>query len=97
MSAISLRLPNSIHARVKHLAKDDGVSVNQFITVALTEKLSVMNAAKYFAEKAKKKQQEVYDFAVHPAVGLVNNHRQGFHDIIIRRKTHNVKPACRGK
>ena len=61
MSAISLRLPNSIHARVKHLAKDDGVSVNQFITVALTEKLSVMNAAEYFAEKAKKGSREKYD------------------------------------
>jgi hypothetical protein len=61
MSAISLRLPNSIHARVKHLAKDDGVSVNQFITVALTEKLSVMNAAEYFAEKAKKGNREKYD------------------------------------
>jgi predicted HicB family RNase H-like nuclease len=36
MSAISLRLPNSIHSRVKNLAKFDGVSVNQFITVALT-------------------------------------------------------------
>jgi hypothetical protein len=47
MSAISLRLPNSIHARVRNLAKYDGVSVNQFITVALTEKLSVMNAAEY--------------------------------------------------
>ena len=61
MRAISLRLPNSIHARVKHLAKDDGVSVNQFITVALTEKLSVMNAAEYFAEKAKKGSREKYD------------------------------------
>jgi hypothetical protein len=61
MSAISLRLPNSIHARVKHLAKDDGVSVNQFITVALTEKLSVMNAAEYFAEKSKKGNREKYD------------------------------------
>jgi hypothetical protein len=61
MSAISLRLPNSIHARVKHLAKDNGVSVNQFITVALTEKLSVMNAVEYFAEKAKKGSREKYD------------------------------------
>lgn len=76
MSAISLRLPNSIHARVKHLAKDDGVSVNQFITVALTEKLSVLNAAEYFAKKAKcdiilsyEKQQEVYDFAATPQLG----------------------------
>jgi hypothetical protein len=54
MSAISLRLPNSIHTRVKDLAKYDGVSVNQFITVALTEKLSVMNALDYFEEKAGK-------------------------------------------
>ena len=61
MSALSLRLPNSIHARVKHLAKDDGVSVNQFITVTLTEKLSVMNAAEYFAGKAKKGNREKYD------------------------------------
>jgi hypothetical protein len=61
MSAISLRLPNSIHARVRHLAKYDGVSVNQFITVALTEKLSVMNAAEYFEEKAGKGSRESYD------------------------------------
>jgi hypothetical protein len=36
-------------------------TVNQFITVALTEKLSVMNAAEYFAEKAKKGNREKYD------------------------------------
>jgi hypothetical protein len=61
MSAISLRLPNSIHSRVKHLAKDDGVSVNQFITVALTEKLSVMNAKEYFEEKAKRGTRDTFD------------------------------------
>jgi hypothetical protein len=61
MSAISLRLPNSIHSRVKNLAKFDGVSVNQFITVALTEKLSVMNAADYFEEKANKGSREKFE------------------------------------
>ncbi|MDD5675963.1 MAG: toxin-antitoxin system HicB family antitoxin [Chitinivibrionales bacterium] len=61
MGAISLRLPNSIHSRVKNLAKYDGVSVNQFITVALTEKLSVMNAEEYFEEKAKRGSREKYD------------------------------------
>jgi hypothetical protein len=61
MSAISLRLPNSIHSRVKNLAKFDGVSVNQFITVALTEKLSVMNAADYFEEKASKGSREKFE------------------------------------
>jgi hypothetical protein len=42
-------------------AKDDGVSVNQFITVALTEKLSVMNAAEYFEERAKSGSREKFD------------------------------------
>jgi hypothetical protein len=61
MSVISLRLPNSIHSRVKYLAKDDGVSVNQFITVALTEKLSVMNAAEYFEERTKNGSRDKFD------------------------------------
>jgi hypothetical protein len=64
MSAISLRLPNSIHSRVKNLAKYDGVSVNQFITVALTEKLSVMNAEEYFEEKAKRGSRVKYDLVL---------------------------------
>jgi hypothetical protein len=61
MSAISLRLPKSIHSRVRHLAKDDGVSVNQFITIALTEKLSVMNASEYFEERARKGSREKFE------------------------------------
>lgn len=61
MSAISLRLPNSIHSRVKDLAKFDGVSINQFITIAVTEKLSVMNAVDYFEEKASKGSREKFE------------------------------------
>jgi len=52
MSTVSLRLPNSIHNRVKELAKIDGVSINQFIAVALTEKVSVMNAFDYLKDRA---------------------------------------------
>ena len=54
MSTVSLRLPNSIHNRVKQLAKMDGVSINQFISVALTEKVSVMNAVDYLENRAKR-------------------------------------------
>ncbi len=61
MSNISLRLPNSIHSRVKELAKIDGVSINQFIAVALTEKISVMNAADYLEERAKKGKKNKFD------------------------------------
>ncbi|MCP4297243.1 MAG: toxin-antitoxin system HicB family antitoxin [Proteobacteria bacterium] len=40
MSTLSLRLPDSLHERVKNLSKVEGVSINQFITLALTEKMS---------------------------------------------------------
>lgn len=61
MSTISLRLPNSIHNRVKELAKMDGVSINQFISIALTEKLSVMNAADYLEKRAKRGSREKFE------------------------------------
>lgn len=61
MSAISLRIPNSIHGRVKTLAKSDGVSVNQFITVALAEKLSVMDAMNYVSQRAKRASRDKFE------------------------------------
>ena len=61
MSTVSLRLPNSIHNRVKELARQDGVSINQFISIALTEKLSVMNAAEYLEKRAKRASREKFE------------------------------------
>ncbi|MFN8448210.1 MAG: YlcI/YnfO family protein [Anaerolineae bacterium] len=40
MSAINLRLPESLHEAIRELAKEDNVSINQFITLALSEKVS---------------------------------------------------------
>jgi predicted transcriptional regulator len=40
MSTISLRLPDSLHDQVRELAKQENVSINQFITLALAEKIS---------------------------------------------------------
>jgi predicted HicB family RNase H-like nuclease len=40
MSTISLRLPESLHKRVRELAKAEHVSINQLITTALAEKMS---------------------------------------------------------
>jgi len=52
MSAISLRLPNSIHRRVRDVAKHDGVSINQFISVAVSEKISALEAEDYLDARA---------------------------------------------
>ncbi len=35
MSTISLRLPGSLHKSVRDLAKEDNISINQFIATAL--------------------------------------------------------------
>ena len=52
MSAISVRLPDSLHRRVKALAARDNVSINQLITLALAEKLSALETEDYLGQRA---------------------------------------------
>lgn len=52
MSTISLRLPESLHNRVRMIAEREGVSINQLITTALAEKLSALLTEDYLAERA---------------------------------------------
>ena len=54
MSTISLRLPESLHKRVKELAKREGVSINQLVNSALTEKVSALLTEEYLEARAKK-------------------------------------------
>jgi hypothetical protein len=46
-----LRLPRSVKAAVEKLARQEGVSLNQFVATAVAEKLAVMSTAEYFAER----------------------------------------------
>jgi hypothetical protein len=50
-SIYPLRLPRSLKAEVARRAKDDLVSINQFVTIAVAEKLAAMASAGYFADK----------------------------------------------
>jgi len=52
MSILSLRIPESLHNRVRILATEDNVSINQFITSALAEKLSALDTEKYLENRA---------------------------------------------
>lgn len=57
MSALSLRLPNSIHQHIKEIAQQEGVSINQFIASAVAEKISALMTEDYLtmrAQRAKK-------------------------------------------
>ncbi len=50
-----LKLPLSIKRAAQRLAKEDGVSLNQWIAVAVAEKVGVMEtAAEFFQQRAGK-------------------------------------------
>ena len=52
MSTISLRLPESLHKKVRELAKAEDVSINQLISTALAEKMSALMTVEYLEERA---------------------------------------------
>ena len=52
MSTISLRLPESLHKRVRELARTEEISINQFVTTALAEKMSALMTLDYLKERA---------------------------------------------
>lgn len=54
MSALSLRLPDSIHRHIKEVAKKEGVSINQFISSAVSEKISALMTEDYLKTRAKR-------------------------------------------
>ena len=54
MSALSLRLPDSIHRHIREIAKKEGVSINQFISSAVSEKISALLTEDYLKSRAKK-------------------------------------------
>jgi len=52
MSTLSLRLPDSIHTKIKELARREGVSVNQFLNSAAAEKVSAILTVDYLKREA---------------------------------------------
>ena len=52
MTALTVRLPNSVHAKIRELAARDEISVNQFIASAAAEKLASMLTLDYLRQEA---------------------------------------------
>ena len=70
MSTISLRIPDSLHAYAKALAKEDGISVNQLITTALAEKMSALATETYLEERAKRGNRNAFENALTSVAGV---------------------------
>lgn len=61
MSTLSVRLPESLHKKIKELAEKEGVSMNQFITLAVSEKMSALLTVDYLKERAEKASKQQFD------------------------------------
>ena len=52
MTAVTVRLPNSVHQKIKELARRDDISVNQFIASAAAEKMASVLTLDYLKSEA---------------------------------------------
>ena len=58
MSALSLRLPKSLHEQLRELAQEEGISVNQFVMLAVAEKVAAISTIEYLEKRAKRGSRE---------------------------------------
>ncbi|MEZ4867450.1 MAG: YlcI/YnfO family protein [Caldilineaceae bacterium] len=64
MTTLSLRLPESLHRGAKELAKQDGISLNQFIAVAVAEKISALATQEYIRQRGRHSSREKFEAAL---------------------------------
>ena len=61
MTALTVRLPNSVHQKVRELAERDDISVNQFIAAAVSEKMASVMTLDYLKAEAAKDNRQDFD------------------------------------
>jgi hypothetical protein len=58
MSVLSLRLPTAVHEQLRKVAAQEGISINQFVTLAIAEKIATIDTKHYLQERAKRGSRE---------------------------------------
>jgi hypothetical protein len=64
MSTISLRLAESLHKRVRDLARREGISINQLVATALAEKISALMTTEYLEKRGKRGSRKSFEQAL---------------------------------
>jgi len=67
MSVLSLRLPKTMYTQLKEAAKAEGISMNQFIMLAVAEKIATLSTMNYLEERAKRGSREKFLAALEKA------------------------------
>lgn len=61
MSSLNVQLPDSLYRSLQELAERDGISVEQFIALAVAEKISALTTESYLQERAKRGNRSKYE------------------------------------
>ena len=61
MSNLSLRLPDSLHRKLRELAERDDVSINQFIATAVAEKAAALLTVEYLEARGRRANPQLID------------------------------------
>lgn len=61
MSSLSLRLPDSLHDKIRELAEREDVSINQFIATAVAEKAAALLTVEYLEARARRGDASLFD------------------------------------
>lgn len=64
MTAINIKLPDSIAKKAGELAEKDGVSLDHFISLAVAEKLSAWMTEDYIEHRAQRASREKFESAL---------------------------------
>jgi uncharacterized protein (DUF1778 family) len=61
MSTLSLRLPKSLHVKIRELAERENISINQFVATAAAEKAAALLTVEYLEDRARRGDPTLFD------------------------------------
>jgi predicted transcriptional regulator len=64
MTALTIRLPNSVHQKIKELAVRDDISVNQFIASAAAVKMASVLTLDFLKSEAAKGSRAEFEYCL---------------------------------
>ena len=60
MSTLIVRLPESLHKNLQSVADREGISIDQFVSTSIAEKMAALMTLDYLTERASKANREQY-------------------------------------
>ena len=61
MTTLSLRLPSTLHSRLREVAAQEGISINQLVTLAAAEKVAAILTVDYLEQRARRANLRDFD------------------------------------